>query len=119
MYAVLGFFQVMESKNLIYLVTEYAANGELLGKWFFLSLFLSLWKLFDWIDLLIREKRLTEAKAKEKFRQLVLAVEYIHSKNIVSDRVIFFFSTIFHRFCSRFIVSRRTEWREKISISSS
>jgi len=34
---------------------------------------------------LIREKRLTEAKAKEKFRQLVLAVEYIHSKNIVSQ----------------------------------
>lgn len=25
-------FQVMESKNLIYLVTEYAANGELLGR---------------------------------------------------------------------------------------
>ncbi|CAF5009567.1 unnamed protein product [Rotaria socialis] len=54
----------MESKNLIYLVTEYAANGELL-------------------DLLIREKRLSEPKAKEKFRQLVLAVEYIHSKSIV------------------------------------
>ena len=30
----LGFFlsKVMESKNLIYLVTEYAANGELLGE---------------------------------------------------------------------------------------
>jgi hypothetical protein len=25
------FLKVMESKNLIYLVTEYAANGELLG----------------------------------------------------------------------------------------
>jgi hypothetical protein len=36
------------------------------------------------IDLLIREKRLSEPKAKEKFHQLVLAVEYIHSKNIVS-----------------------------------
>jgi serine/threonine protein kinase len=32
----------------------------------------------------MREKRLTEPKAKEKFRQLVLAVEYIHSKNIVN-----------------------------------
>jgi serine/threonine protein kinase len=37
------------------------------------------------IDLLIREKRLTEPKAKEKFHQLVSAVEYIHSKNIVSQ----------------------------------
>jgi hypothetical protein len=26
------YLKVMESKNLIYLVTEYAANGELLGK---------------------------------------------------------------------------------------
>jgi serine/threonine protein kinase len=26
-----SFLKVMESKNLIYLVTEYAANGELLG----------------------------------------------------------------------------------------
>ena len=41
------------------------------------------WNIY-FIDLLIREKRLSEAKAKEKFRQLVLAVEYIHSKNIVS-----------------------------------
>ena len=29
---ILFVFQVMESKNLIYLVTEYAANGELLGR---------------------------------------------------------------------------------------
>ncbi|CAF4768421.1 unnamed protein product [Rotaria socialis] len=61
---IIRLYEVMESRNLIYLVTEYAANGELL-------------------DLLVREKRLSEAKAKEKFRQLVLAVEYIHSKNIV------------------------------------
>ncbi|CAF0968300.1 unnamed protein product [Adineta steineri] len=61
---IIRLYEVMESKNLIYLVTEYAANGELL-------------------DLLIREKRLSEPKAKEKFHQLVLAVEYIHSKNIV------------------------------------
>ena len=75
----------MESKNLIYLVTEYAPNGELLGRsprsikiW---------WNVSLSIDLLIREKRLSEAKAKEKFWQLVLAVEYIHSKNIVSHRL--------------------------------
>ena len=63
----------MESKNLIYLVTEYADNGELL-------------------DLLLREKRLSEAKAKEKFRQLLLAVEYIHSKNIVNTPLSVHFS---------------------------
>lgn len=61
---IIRLYEVMESKSLIYLVTEYAANGELL-------------------DLLIREKRLSEPKAKEKFRQLVLAVEYIHSQNVV------------------------------------
>ena len=78
----------MESKNLIYLVTEYAANGELLGKLHSL-LYENKEKLkgicvcLKISDLLRREKRLTEAKAKEKFRQLVLAVEYIHSRNIV------------------------------------
>nr|BAJ95121.1 predicted protein [Hordeum vulgare subsp. vulgare] len=61
---IIRLYEVMESKSLIYLVTEYAPNGEML-------------------DLLIREKRLSEAKAREKFRQLILAVEYIHSKNIV------------------------------------
>jgi len=44
-----------------------------------------LFSSFSLTDFLIREKRLTEAKAKEKFRQLGLAVEYIHSKNIVSQ----------------------------------
>ncbi len=32
------YLKVMESKNLIYLVTEYAANGELLGKSKFLCI---------------------------------------------------------------------------------
>ena len=40
--------------------------------------------IFCYVDLLRHENRLSEAKAKEKFRQLVLAVEYIHSKNIVN-----------------------------------
>lgn len=85
----------MESKNLIYLVTEYAANGELLGElvtfglkttttFFYHFLIWSSFSFFSLLDLLIREKRLSEAKAREKFRQLVLAVEYIHSKNIVN-----------------------------------
>jgi hypothetical protein len=46
---------------------------------------------FFLLDHLLHEKRLSEAKAKEKFRQLVLAVEYIHSKNIVNKLRIFFF----------------------------
>jgi serine/threonine protein kinase len=72
----------MESKNLIYLVTEYAANGELLGRNEYFQIRMK--NIFCLLDLLIREKRLSEPKAKEKFHQLVLAVEYIHSKNIVS-----------------------------------
>jgi len=46
--------------------------------------------LFSLLDLLLHEKRLSEAKAKEKFRQLVLAVEYIHSKNIVINYFVYF-----------------------------
>ena len=60
----------------------------------------------DILDLLIREKRLSEAKAKEKFRQLVLAVEYIHSKNIVSFFSPFPFNTN-QIVTFRFIVSHR------------
>ena len=77
---VISCLKVMESKNLIYLVTEYAANGELLGE---LIDSISSKFYFFWLDFLRHEKRLSEAKAKEKFRQLVFAVEYIHSKNIV------------------------------------
>ena len=77
----------MESKNLIYLVTEYAPNGELLGRFPRSIRPCCNPVLSPFIDLLIREKRLSEAKAKEKFRQLVLAVEYIHAKNIVSQRL--------------------------------
>lgn len=76
----------MESKSLIYLVTEYAANGELLGKGIQSSAMTIDLLLRASLDLLVRQKRLSEAKAREKFRQLVLAVEYIHSKNIVSVR---------------------------------
>ncbi|CAF0816364.1 unnamed protein product [Didymodactylos carnosus] len=61
---IIRLYEVMESKSLIYLVTEYAANGEVL-------------------DLLIHEKRLSECKAREKFKQLVIAVDYVHSMNIV------------------------------------
>jgi serine/threonine protein kinase len=70
------------------------------------SRFIKNWIFFYWwfhfLDLLLHEKRLSEAKAKEKFRQLVLAVEYIHSKNIVNTSNILFFAEKIFSF--RFIV---------------
>lgn len=34
---ILSFFQVMETKNMLYLVTEYAKNGEIFGEFSFFS----------------------------------------------------------------------------------
>ena len=96
--------QVMESKNLIYLVTEYADNGELLGRIALLAC--SKPRVCLVVDLLLREKRLSEAQAKEKFRQLILAVEYIHSRNIVSDLTLLSlsFASVSFRFTVGFFV---------------
>ncbi|KAI6235987.1 Protein kinase domain-containing protein [Aphelenchoides besseyi] len=57
-------YQVMESTNMIYLVTEYARNGE----------------MYDYVA---RRKKLSENEAREKFWQIVSAVGYLHSNGIV------------------------------------
>lgn len=59
-----GLFQVMESKSMIYLVCEYAVNGE----------------IFDYIS---KKGPMSEKMACEKFCQIISAVEYCHTKNIV------------------------------------
>ncbi|XP_026869468.2 serine/threonine-protein kinase SIK2 isoform X1 [Electrophorus electricus] len=57
-------YQVMETKNMLYLVTEYAKNGEL-------------------FDYLAKHGRLSEAEARRRFWQILSAVEYCHQHSVV------------------------------------
>ncbi|KAG9473006.1 serine/threonine-protein kinase SIK1 [Eleutherodactylus coqui] len=61
---IIRLYQVMETKDMIYIVTEYAKNGE----------------LFDYLTV---RGRLSEEEARTKFLQILSAVEYCHSQNIV------------------------------------
>lgn len=57
-------YEVMESKNMIYLVTEYASRGEI-------------------FDHLVANGRMKEEEAARVFAQTVSAVDYCHSKGVV------------------------------------
>ncbi|XP_075988621.1 uncharacterized protein LOC142984746 isoform X1 [Anticarsia gemmatalis] len=57
-------YQVMESSHTIYLVTEYAPNGEI-------------------FDHLVTRGRMTESEAARSFAQMVAAVGYCHSNGVV------------------------------------
>uniref|UniRef100_A0A8C6T8M0 non-specific serine/threonine protein kinase n=1 Tax=Neogobius melanostomus TaxID=47308 RepID=A0A8C6T8M0_9GOBI len=61
---IIKLYQVMETKNMLYLVTEYAKNGEI-------------------FDYLAKHGRLSETDARRKFWQILSAVEYCHNRNIV------------------------------------
>ncbi|KAJ8256951.1 hypothetical protein COCON_G00191030 [Conger conger] len=61
---IIKLYQVMETKNMLYLVTEYAKNGEI-------------------FDYLANHGRLSESEARRKFWQILSAVEYCHNRNIV------------------------------------
>lgn len=61
---IIKLYQVMETNSMVYLVSEYASNGE----------------IFDYIA---RNGRMTEAMAKKKFWQILSAVEYCHNHHIV------------------------------------
>ncbi|KAG8434488.1 hypothetical protein GDO86_012749 [Hymenochirus boettgeri] len=61
---IIKLYQVMETKNMLYLVTEYAKNGEI-------------------FDYLANHGRLNESEARRKFWQILSAVEYCHRRNIV------------------------------------
>ncbi|XP_053086259.1 serine/threonine-protein kinase SIK2a isoform X4 [Pangasianodon hypophthalmus] len=61
---IIKLYQVMETKNMLYLVTEYAKNGEI-------------------FDYLANHGRLSEAEARRKFWQILSAVEYCHERSIV------------------------------------
>ncbi|XP_054729935.1 serine/threonine-protein kinase SIK2 isoform X1 [Anastrepha obliqua] len=61
---IIKLYQVMETKNMIYIVSEYASQGE----------------IFDYIA---KFGRMSENSARTKFWQILSAVEYCHKKNIV------------------------------------
>lgn len=61
---VIKLYQVMETKSMLYLVTEYASNGE----------------MFDYLD---THGRMSEKEAKKKFMQIISAVEYCHKRHVV------------------------------------
>ncbi|KAL3101328.1 hypothetical protein niasHT_028084 [Heterodera trifolii] len=57
-------YQVIESETTLFLVMEYASGGEL-------------------FDYLVAHGRMKEKEARAKFRQIVSAVQYLHSKNVI------------------------------------
>ncbi|XP_068685415.1 serine/threonine-protein kinase SIK1-like isoform X2 [Montipora foliosa] len=56
-------YQVMETKSMLYLVTEYASNGE----------------MFNYLS----HGALPEKEARKKFAQILSAVEYCHARHVV------------------------------------
>ena len=61
---IIKLYQVMESDSFMYIVTEFAAAGE----------------IFDW---LVTNKKMTESQAARTFSQILNAVNYCHVNNVV------------------------------------
>ncbi|XP_076234918.1 serine/threonine-protein kinase SIK3 isoform X1 [Calliopsis andreniformis] len=61
---IIRLYQVMETEKMIYLVTEFAPGGEI-------------------FDHLVRNGRMPEPEARRIFRQIVLAVRYLHQQRVV------------------------------------
>lgn len=61
---IIALYQVMETDKMLYVVSEYVENGE----------------LFDYIT---KHGRFREPEARRKFVQVLRAVEYCHSRNVV------------------------------------
>ncbi|NWZ36697.1 SIK2 kinase, partial [Brachypodius atriceps] len=61
---IIKLYQVMETKDMLYIVTEFAKNGEM-------------------FDHLTSNGHLSEGEARKKFWQILSAVEYCHSHHIV------------------------------------
>ncbi|XP_041067193.1 serine/threonine-protein kinase SIK1 isoform X2 [Carcharodon carcharias] len=61
---IIKLYQVMETKDMLYIVTEFAQNGE----------------MFDYLS---TNGPLSESEARAKFWQILMAVEYCHNHHIV------------------------------------
>ncbi|KAJ8282676.1 hypothetical protein COCON_G00051950 [Conger conger] len=61
---IIKLYQVMETKDMLYIVTEYAKNGEM-------------------FDYLTSNGKMSEGEARKKFWQILTAVDYCHRHHIV------------------------------------
>ncbi|XP_071806169.1 serine/threonine-protein kinase SIK2-like [Asterias amurensis] len=61
---IIKLYQVMETKSMLYLVSEYASNGEM-------------------FDYLANHGRMSEKDARKKFWQIINAVAYCHQRRVV------------------------------------
>ncbi|XP_022250689.1 serine/threonine-protein kinase SIK3-like isoform X2 [Limulus polyphemus] len=61
---IIRLYQVMETEKMIYLVTEYASQGEI-------------------FDHLVANGRMTENYARKKFKQIIAAMSYCHQRFVV------------------------------------
>ena len=61
---IIQLYQVMESDTFMYIITEFAANGE----------------IFDW---LVTNKKMSESQAAKTFSQILAAVNYCHQHGVV------------------------------------
>ncbi|XP_071177063.1 serine/threonine-protein kinase SIK3-like isoform X2 [Mytilus edulis] len=61
---IIRLYQVIETERMLYLVTEYASGGEI-------------------FDHLVAHGRMNEREARKKFKQIIAAVSYCHSRQIV------------------------------------
>lgn len=78
--------KVMESQSMIYIVSEYASQGEIFGelrKKCYNDVFEKLNIHVSFIDYIAKYGRLNERTARQKFWQIVSAVEFCHNKGIV------------------------------------
>ena len=75
-------YQVMETKSMLYLVSEYVPKGEIFGKIRKKSNFEDQNSLKFFADYIARHGRMSEKVARQKFWQIILAVEYCHSRFI-------------------------------------
>lgn len=57
-------YEVIETEKTLYLAMEYVSNGEV-------------------FEYLVKNGRMKENIARQKFRQILSAVQYLHSKNII------------------------------------
>lgn len=73
----------MESQSMIYIVSEYASQGEIFGNFINLSKFIREIDNFSSTDYIAKYGRLNERAARHKFWQILSAVEYCHNGGIV------------------------------------
>uniref|UniRef100_A0A8C4LQM8 non-specific serine/threonine protein kinase n=1 Tax=Equus asinus TaxID=9793 RepID=A0A8C4LQM8_EQUAS len=78
---IIKLYQVMETKNMLYLVTEYAKNGEIFAPLVHSCIFFVVGP--SGCDYLANHGRLNESEARRKFWQILSAVDYCHGRKIV------------------------------------